>query len=345
MIHTYSFYESDVNKLNDFVLSFFNKIEFETGEFSTNFFEKEFFDNLVSRHKVILGRAFKAIYIIIKNWSQNERSELCNTIRRSNEIEQICKGLIVPTKSVDIPADVRDLLITLFKKLYDDVLFGRFFRSHYGSRKDHYHNFRKSFKNNDEKCPACGIRQMHNEEEDITDQYDHYLAKDIYPFSSVNFKNLIPICSDCNSILVKKDVDILSYTNKVFYPFEKKKKLIDINVNIIKNDSSNLKNIKWGILYKVETGRESELDAWKAIYKVEKRHKDYVSGWIVKWNDKLWEHLNNRQAKRKDPDLESRFDTYLLTKKNDLFEYQALKKIYKPVLLKALATSKIYARY
>ena len=345
MIHTYTFYESDVNKLNDFVLSFFNRIEFEKGNFSTDFFEKEFYDNLVSHHKTILGKSFKSIYEITKTWRQPKRTKLCNSIRNSNNIEQICNGTIIPTKANDIPTEVKDLLVTLFKKLYKDVLFGEYFKPHYGDRKTHYHGFKKCLKNNYDRCPTCGIRDLHNDKEDITEQYDHYLAKDIYPFSTVNFKNLIPICSDCNSILIKSNDDILQHTGKVFYPFEKKKKLISIKLKIVKNDSSNLENIQWGVDYKADVGREDELAAWKAIYNVEDRHKKHTSGWISKWNEKLWEYLNNKSVKKKDPDLNSRFDTYILTKSNELFESQALKSIYKPKLLSAISVSSSYSRY
>ena len=345
MIHTYTFYESDVNKLNDFVLSFFNRIEFEKGNFSIDFFEKEFYDNLVSRHKTILGKSFKSIYEITKTWRQPKRTKLCNSIRNSNEIEQICKGIIVPTKSTDIPTEVKDLLITLFQKLYNDVLFGKYFKPHYGDRKIHYHGFKRCLKNNYDKCPTCGIRDLHNDKEDITEQYDHYLAKDIYPFSAVNFKNLIPICAECNSILVKKNDDILQHSGKVFYPFEKKKKLIDIKLNIVKNDPSDLKNIQWGVTYKVDAGREDELIAWKAIYNVEDRHKKYTSGWINKWYGNLWNYLNDKKVKKVVPDINSRFEMYILTKSEDLFESQALKNIYKTKLLKAVTIAGSYSRY
>lgn len=345
MIHTYTFYESDVNKLNGFVLSFFNKIEFEKGDFTTNFFEKEFYDNLVSRHKLILGKSFKDIFEIVKTWHQFEITKLCSSIRNSNEIEKICRGIVVPTKSTDIPIDVKDLLITLFQKLYNDVLFGKYFKPHYGDRKTHYHSFKKCLKNDYEKCPACGIKDLHNSDEDITEQYDHYLSKDIYPFSAVNFKNLIPICNDCNSILVKSNDDILRHSGKVFYPFEAKKKLIDIKLKIIKNDSSNLEKIEWGLAYKVDAGKQDELSAWKAIYNVEERHKKHASGWITKWNDRLWDYLNDRKIKKIIPDINSRFESYILTKSGNLFESQALKNIYKPQLLKALDSSSKFSRY
>ena len=29
--------------------------------------------------------------------------------------------------------------------------------------------------------------------------YDHYLPKVLYPFNSINFRNLAPACHECNS--------------------------------------------------------------------------------------------------------------------------------------------------
>ena len=264
MIHTYSYYASDVDKLNEFVIAFFNRIEFETGDFSEGFFVKEFYDNLVSRHTGILFKTFKDIYAITKAWKQKSRTRLCLAIRESNEIEEICKGIKKPTKESQIPLAVKDIVVKLFKQLYDDVLFGKFFTPHYGNRKTHYHDFLLYKNNAYDWCPSCGIRPMHRFTEKITDQYDHYLPKNIYPFSSVNFKNLIPICSDCNSFENKSDEDILEPTGKAFYPFQIKHKLIEIGISIKKNNID-LDKIEWAINYSCEKGKEDELTAWKKI--------------------------------------------------------------------------------
>lgn len=342
MINTYSYYESDADKLNEFVLSFFNRIEFETTNFSIAFFEQEFYDKLVCRHEKILLKAFKNIYNIIKTWDQSSRTKLCNAIRESNKIEEICKGNIIPTKSYQIPDSVKLLLITLYKKLYADVLFGVFYIPEYGTRKDHYHNFVKH-KNNEHKwCPACGIRPMHRYTEKITDQYDHYLPKDIYPFSSVNFKNLVPICSDCNSLENKSNFDVLLPTGKAFYPFDDKRKPIQIDISIAKNDCY-LDKIQWSFNYSCEVGDDEELDAWKRIYKIEDRHVKYCAGNIKFWYKEYWDYFTDKDSISDQPDETKRGKDYLRTKKSDQFESKCLSLI--TIKDKAIIESQIASRY
>lgn len=323
MINTYSFFESDVNRLNDFVLAFFNRIETETGNFSEAFFEKEFYDNLVKRHKGILLKSFKSIYEITKTWSQHQRTELCESIRRSNRIAEICDGTELPTRGIDIPIGIRDLLLTLFSKLYKNVLFGEFFKPYYGDRKTHYHDFREWDRNGYTNCPACGIVPMHTSLDDITDQYDHYLPKDIYPFSAVNFRNLVPVCTDCNSIAVKSNNDILLHTGSVFYPYDDAHQSIEFEISIQKN-STELKNIEWQIDYSCEVGKEDKLAAWKAIYKIESRHKNHVGGKIKAWYKQYWDYVNDPGTKEDLPDAGKRDRNYLKTKKSSPFERQCL---------------------
>jgi hypothetical protein len=345
MINTYTFFPSDVNKLHGFVLAFFNRIENETGDFSTSFFEQEFYDNLVKRHKGILLKAFQDIYAITKTWKQADRTSLCESIRQSNEIEQICAGIVSAVKADDIPEPVRKLLTTLFKKLYKDVLFGDFFKPHYGNRRTHYHAFRKHGKNNYPNCPACGFWPMHTSVDDITDQYDHYLPKDLYPFSSVNFANLVPICSDCNSLQVKSDDDILAHTGKAFYPFSTTHQPITFVISIAKN-APELENISWQVDYSCERGKEDELTAWKAIYKIESRHKNHVRGSLKSWNKEYWDYFNDKESIADDPDEAVRTRTYLRTKRSSSpFEYQALSAFLNTKSLAAISASKSASRY
>jgi hypothetical protein len=323
MINTYTFFPSDVNKLNEFVLAFFNKIEFETGVFSNTFFETEFYDNLVKRHKGILLKSFKSIYEITKTWNQSDRTAFCKSIKQSNEIEAICEGKIIPTKATSIRTDISQLLVELFKKLYSDVLFGDFFKPHYGNRKTHYHAFRKHAKNEFEFCPACGISAMHNSVDDITDQYDHYLPKDIYPFSSVNFQNLVPICRDCNSIEVKSNADVLTQTGKAFYPFNPLHKPISFGIKIAKN-STDIEKIEWDVDYTAEFDKSDELEAWKTTFKIQSRHKSHVAGNIKSWYKYYWEDVTD--STNASSSLKDRKQNYLKTKeRRHLIEYNALK--------------------
>ncbi|MBO6660232.1 MAG: hypothetical protein JJ909_10485 [Roseivirga sp.] len=344
MINSYTFFDSDVNKLNNFVLAFFNRIEFETGDFSTTFFETEFYENLVKRHKGILLKTFKEIYAITRTWKQAKRTALCDSIRASNKIEQVCKGDIKPSKAIDIPNDIQEPLITLFKKLYSDVLFGKFFEPHYGSRKSHYHTFRKHANNEYPICPACGIWPMHTSVDDITDQYDHYLPKDTYPFSSVNFQNLVPICRDCNSIEVKSNDDILLHTGKAFYPFDSKHQPIKFKTKISKN-APDIKDIEWSIDYVCEKGKEDELSAWKAIYKIEKRHKDHVKGSFHSWHKSYWDFFHDKESIADEPDENRRTKTYLRARKSSPFESQSLAEFLVKESKKAMTLAKVTSRY
>jgi hypothetical protein len=346
MIHTYTFYDSEVNKLNEFVLAYFNRIEFETGDFSTDFFEQEFYDNLVSRHKGILLKPLKKFYETIKGWDQAKKTALCKAIRDSNDIENICNGTVTATKSAKIPTEVKKLLVTLFKALYKDVLFGKFFKPHYGDRKTHYHEFRRHANNGYENCPACGIRPMHTWVDDITDQYDHYLPKDIYPFSAVNFKNVVPICSDCNMAQVKHNDDILSHTGKVFYPFDTTHQAIIFNIAIAKNDSD-LEKIEWQIDYSCAAGKEDELTAWKAIYKIEDRHKKHLRGRINSWYKNYWDNFYDSDTQRIIPNEADRKHNYLRTKeKSDSpFEYKCLSAYLNDPFAMAMSASSAASRY
>ena len=342
MIYTYSYYPSDADKLNDFVMAYFNRIEFETGDFSIDFFEKEFYDNLVSRHKGILLKPFMQIYETTKTWRQPKRTKLCNSIRESNKIEEICEGKIVFTDFSDIPSTLTEILIKLFKQLYKDVLFGKYFKSHYGDRKNHYHNFIKHKKNELDWCPSCGIRPMHRFTDDITEQYDHYLPKDLYPFSSVNFQNLVPICNDCNSLQVKKDDDILAHTGKVFYPFDETHKPIEIAISIATNNSD-IEKVKWKITYTCQEGKSKELSAWKKIYKIEDRHQKHCVGSIKSWYKKYWDNINDGDLIADQPDEIKRKNAYLKSKKDNQFEQKCLSVIIPDK--RALRESLIASRY
>ena len=345
MINSYSYYSSDADKLNEFILAFFNRIEFEINDFSNDFFEKDFYDNLVSRHTGILLKAFKDIYKITKVWTQQERTTLCDAIRDSNKIEEICLGKIKPTKESEITDPIKPIIVTLFKKLYKDVLFGGFFVPHYGNRKTHYHNFSRFKTNGYEWCPSCGIRPMHKFTEEITDQYDHYLPKDIYPFSSVNFKNLIPICSDCNSIQVKSNNDILTHTGKVFYPFDVKHRTIQIDITLSKNDPD-LDKIEWGINYICESGKEDEIIAWKAVYKIVDRQKMYCKGSFRSWYNKFYEDFSDSDTIQDNPDEAIRKRNYLrIIKKLNLFEFQCLDSFLQKNTIRAIEESRLTSRY
>src|SRR5260221_12469990 len=48
-------------------------------------------------------------------------------------------------------------------------------------------------------CRFCGIGEVLGEFHSKRSALDHYFPKGLYPFSPINFRNLIPVCDRCNS--------------------------------------------------------------------------------------------------------------------------------------------------
>jgi hypothetical protein len=346
MISTYSYIGTSHSKLHEFVMAFFNRIEFETGDFSTDFYVKEFYENVVSHHPGILNKRFKFIHQTIKDWDQKVKSAFIQKIRDSNEIENVCAGRLKPMRDNEIPKDIRQEAKDLFESLYETVLKkAEHYGPSYGYLKDHYITFQKHKDNKQEYCPSCATWQLMAAEEG-RDQYDHYLPKENYPFSAVNFKNLVPICSRCNTFEVKSNQDILSFTGVAFYPFDENHKGIDIEIKIRKQDPNDIAKTEWIISYSCPDGKPKELSAWKAIYKIEDRHQKHVCGHVDQWYRHYHEHMDDKDSKLATPNEEQRRNSYLRPiKKRRYLEYITLTEIISSFDTKARAQSKAYSRY
>lgn len=293
MLRTYKYIETDLQKLHDNIMAFFDRIEFETGDFSTNFFDSDFYDKIAKHHKKILVIPLEKLYTEIRKWSQENRSSFIQKIRESNDIENICKRNKEPLSIDNIPDSIKNIKIKIKKKeilvvqklsndLYNQVLQGEYMSNLYGSLQSHFEKLRES-PNDFLKCPACGLENLKTGAE-CRNQYDHYLHKSKYIFSSINFKNLVPICTECNSYDVKHDRDILNENNirRIFYPYDETHQKININVNVI-NDNGDLNNLDFNFSYSTIDNRNEEIDSWKTIFKIDSRYKARAKGAGIKW--------------------------------------------------------------
>jgi hypothetical protein len=231
----------------------------------------------------------------MKAWPAAEKASFCEAIRQSNDIEGICKGVVTPLKTDQIPADIRSLIKKLFVDLYEQVLDGKAFTAKYKGLKDHFDRFRKL--NSDiTVCPICGISELKTQFDKNRDPYDHYLPKADYPLSSVNFENLVPICDGCNSPGCKGTTDpIASSTGKLFYPYDENQKRIEIKFQIL-SDNIEVDNIEWGVDFVSPDGKQDEIQSWRTIYKIDDRHKAFVKGRIAKWYKVYWDHIHQGRS-------------------------------------------------
>lgn len=292
MIKTFTFLISKHQVLNTYVLEFFRRIEFETGPFDDSFFDPEFLP-LVQRHPNLLRGRLEEIYNVFKRLPQDVRSTICNQIVDSNDIKAICYGTRTPVKLTRNAIGIKLRIRQFFIDLYDQVLNGQAFEDIYQTTLlDHFRAFR-SLNGEITICPICGISDLKSKHDEIRDQYDHYLPKSLYPYSAVNFENLVPACNDCNSPLVKGNKDILNYSTGLnFFPFDVLHKGITLTFTII-NDDIDLDNIEWGISYTDPQGNIDQVKSWRDIYKIDSRYIGLVKGKIELWFKHFWEYKHD----------------------------------------------------
>lgn len=218
------------------------------------------------------------IYEIFKTLSNDEIDRLKKWYGANNDIEKLCSKdpSCLPVRYNELEKvniSLSNELKELFVKLYGTTIISlKAVRSKIGTIEEHYDSFMRA--NNRGKCPFCGFHDIKGVYHSKRDAYDHYLAKNTYPFNSINFKNLAPMCAECNSSykLVKDPIrDYSDNRRKAFYPYA------DITTQItIKLTFNN--NIETLTPHDIEiemhaVGHEEEVETWKDLFGIEERYK------------------------------------------------------------------------
>lgn len=201
----------------------------------------------------------------------------------NNDLEKVCANDPAAhlARYADIAVNHKDLaaqLGTFFKGLYSQSLLGlAALRAKIGDIDDHYQTFVATNKSG--KCPFCGIGDIKGEHHSKREAYDHYLPKALYPFNSINFRNLAPACHECNSTykLSKDPAHNLAGRRKAFYPFAAVAQIIDIRVALQHSDIENLKPTDVQMQFGPAAITE-EIETWKDVYGIEERYKAKFCG-------------------------------------------------------------------
>ncbi|MBX9964045.1 MAG: hypothetical protein K2Y35_13365 [Burkholderiales bacterium] len=216
--------------------------------------------------------------------------------RGNNDIEKICDNdpAVHLVRYADVPAvhkDLCDELGSFFKGLYSQSLLGLVaLQDKIGDIDDHYAAFVKV--NDEGKCPFCGISDVFGVYHSKREAYDHYLPKALYPFNSINFRNLVPACHHCNSsyktskdpAFTVKDPARSAHRRRVFYPYRTNAQKIEISVTVAHAD---FKALAPGDI-SIDFGPpeiDEELDTWRDVYDIDERYKAKIVG---KNDGKYW---------------------------------------------------------
>lgn len=143
---------------------------------------------------------------------------------------------------------------------------------------DHYARFRNlNAPGNGNVCCVCGTEYLAQVQRDVDDNeqwrgpYDHLLAKDHYPLYGVDPRNLLPICTTCNSkaklaknLVLKDGVRRLSFS-----PCTEKASLQEIAVVV--DDANELFPRVIVKFQSADHDRKEKLTTWDEVYKITSR--------------------------------------------------------------------------
>ena len=224
------------------------------------------------------------IYDLFTPLTPDEIDKFKQWYRANNDIERVCaKDSAVPlVRYADIKTTYPDLskqLASFFKGLYSQQLLNlKALRDKIGQIDDHYQVFMTV--NDKGKCPFCGITDMLGVYHTKREAYDHYLPKGIYPFNSINFRNLVPACHYCNSsyklsrdpAFRPKDPVGATRRRKFFYPYATAIHKIEISIDFSTLDIDHLTASDVQLTFGPSAISE-ELNSWQDVYGIEERYK------------------------------------------------------------------------
>lgn len=186
----------------------------------------------------------------------------------------------------ELPEAIREPSKKLFYYLYDER-----FRKKYLNI--YYPIFYYIHRNRD--CPFCGLEKIPAPNSIKKKEYDHILAKSIYPFASVNLENLAPACTHCNED-AKKDKDVVFQidqlgikTRREFdYVYEGAKLPINIVLgNQTTFPDSSLNPGYWDIIIFPNVPKTA---AWDDIFSIKKRYAETLDEKYNDWTTQASNH-------------------------------------------------------
>ncbi len=247
------------------------------------------------------------IYGLFSELTQQQTEKLRQWYQGNNDLEKVCAN--DPTSQLarygDIALAHQELgiqLASFFKGLYSHSLLSLApLRTKIGEIDDHYQAFMSA--NRTGRCPFCGISDLLSEYHTKREAYDHYLPKALYPFNSINFRNLVPACHHCNSSYkiskdpahTPKDPAGAIARRKVFYPFSTDPHTIEVKVTLQHANIEKLASTDIDLTFGPANISE-QIETWKDVYGIEERYRGKLLGgdakaWLVeildewRWND------------------------------------------------------------
>lgn len=221
--------------------------------------------------KKTLNDEVQRIYSEFKKLNQHDKNLIKSAFKTNNSIEQLCNGLVL-NHLKELPEIVENDIKPLFKWCYETLLEkGKVA----GDKMEYYNELIQHPDNDFDVCPCCGLIDIESVDSICREDYDHYLPKAHYPFASVNFLNLVPICNKCNRDR-KKAKDPIENDRVTFYPFSTAEHNIEISLSYKADISKEDKELNFTDLEINLNGQEDKIETWDWLFDIVTRYEDKV---------------------------------------------------------------------
>jgi hypothetical protein len=217
-----------------------------------------------------LKKDIDTVYEACKTLTDDERTEIREAFNINNRIIELCSGDLKPIALDSLPEVVKKSMKPLLVKFYDYLID----RTKVPGNKLDYYN--KLIDKNDFKtCPCCGLSLIESADTHYREDNDHYLPKADYPFASVNFQNLVPLCSKCNK-KCKSTKNPFSNDRISYFPFENGRDDLDVLVSINGNDDLDYLKLKADEVGIDLSGDIDKNSTWDYLFEIKERYNEQV---------------------------------------------------------------------
>lgn len=312
MLFPYKYINHDITRLQDWIDFLFLKVWCNAKEeYSLELLngcrelkqvaeEEAWKEDPTKKAKDYITGPISVIYDLFKDeLNDTQRKQIKKWYKRSRKLEHVCdnKKLFNPIRRKDFEKyskKLADALYSFYVDLYEHALKLATIRDKNGTLENHYKAFVKINRNGI--CPFCGLSTLRGYEMNGHEAYDHYLPKETYPTYSINFKNLVPTCHDCNSIHKFRNSPLVSNCNnskqKAIYPYSENTPEINLEIKVSIEDYKEYEHKHINISVSSTTDIQ-KVRTWYNLYNIEKRYKDELTNngsgkyWLVEFLEEL----------------------------------------------------------
>jgi len=290
MLFKIEYIETNMIYLNE-VLGHFIRKSVELSQYRKNSLFPAEFIPIHDNQKNSIDTKFKAVFNEIKKLQPAQKKRLKRMYFNHQRIARLCQDNVGIIDFSGLPDDLKKRLKALGDYLYTSALknvqIKQLAIDKHGDKNSTLNELWTAFRGrNGVVCSFCGIQEY---EEQLPDDsktewrpaFDHYLPKDQYPLAAVNFKNLVPCCTQCNS-KAKGAIDPCQCKatgrKKALFPYNNSDSL-GLNFKFVKENIA--AKSPWVVTLKKEVDEKHQ--TWNRVYKIKERVKSRLNAHYVHW--------------------------------------------------------------